>query len=351
MENEATGSGLRIRVDHVALKGIVTAIPESEIKNDAFHSQFGETAVKEIVKMIGVQTRRHSNELQTTADFCQASAQKLMTELGWSPDSIDAIVFVSQTPDYRLPATACALQARLNLRTSCAALDVNLGCSGYVYGLWLASKLIDGIAVRRVLLLAGDTSSKLINPADRATAMLFGDAGSATALEFNRDAPTSHFILGTDGAGEKNLIIADGAYRKFEHNDVRLNDADPSCLFMDGAEVFNFTLKSVPLLVNDLLAFSGIQQDAVSWFFFHQANQFMLKHIIKKLKLPIEKAPINIHRFGNTSSASIPLVMTDVGSERALNGAVVMTGFGVGYSWASALINVDQMQVNALIEI
>src|SRR5450830_1684341 len=215
MENEATGSGLRIRVDHVALKGIVTAIPESEIKNDAFHSRFGETAVDDIVKMIGVQTRRHSNELQTTADFCQASAQKLIAELGWAPESIDAIVFVSQTPDYRLPATACALQSRLKLRTSCAALDVNLGCSGYVYGLWLASKLIDGIAVRRVLLLAGDTSSKLINPNDRATAMLFGDAGSATALEFDQEAHTSYFLP----IGRVLLLAGDTSSKLINPND------------------------------------------------------------------------------------------------------------------------------------
>jgi len=351
MENEAAISGLHVRVDHVMLKGIVTAVPASEVKNDLFHAQFGEAAVNEIVKMIGVQTRRHSNDQQTTADFCQAAAQKLMSELAWSPESIDAIVFVSQTPDYRLPATACALQSRLKLRTSCAALDINLGCSGYVYGLWLASKLIDGHAVRRVLLLAGDTSSKLVNPADRATAMLFGDAGSATALEFNQDAQTTYFVLGTDGTGEKNLIVPKGAYRKFEGVDPRMVDSDLTCLYMDGADVFNFTLKSVPPLVNDLLDFSVKQRDEVNWYFFHQANQFMLKHITKKLKLPAEKAPMNIDRFGNTSSASIPLVMTDVGRDQILRGTAVLTGFGVGYSWASALITLDQMQVNSLIEI
>ena len=342
-----TDVGLRIKVEHTSIKGIVAAIPKMEIDNASFQEKFGETAVNEIVKMIGVRSRRQTSRAETSADLCQASAEELLKELKWETNTIDAIVFVSQTPDYRLPATACVLQHRLGLKKSCVAFDVNLGCSGYVYGLWLASKMIDGIAIKRVLLLVGDTISKVLNPDDRATALLFGDAGSATGIEFDHNARTSYLVLGTDGAGEYDLIVPEGAYRSSGNTD---SDLPRTFLEMDGAQVFNFTLKNVPPLVNDLLAFSALVIDDISVFLFHQANQFMLKHIIKKLKLPTEKAPININKFGNTSSASIPLLVADADIKEQLNGFAVMTGFGVGYSWAAALVDLTNLKVNQLIE-
>jgi 3-oxoacyl-[acyl-carrier-protein] synthase-3 len=345
-------SGLSIEVKNLSIKGLICSVPRQEITNDAFNEKLGITAVNDITKMIGVHSRRRALEEQTTADLCQSSAEALLHDLSWAKDSVDALIFISQTPDYRLPATACALQERLKLKKACAAFDVNLGCSGYVYGLWLASKLLDGRSVKRILLLVGETLSKVTNPEDRATALLFGDAGSATALEFDENASQAYFILGTDGGGERHLMIPEGGCKKYQGDDARLTNVDSSCLFMDGAEVFNFTLKNVPPLVNDLLSFSGYPLDKVDAFLFHQANNFMLKHIIKKLKILPERAPINIDRFGNTSSTSIPLLMADqLPNITETGGTFAMIGFGVGYSWSAALLEINSMAVNKVIEI
>lgn len=351
MTTHHSSKGMRILTEKVALRGIVSAVPSRVKQNSEFMDVFDEQVIAEVSKMTGVQTRRVAGADQTTADLCEAAARQLMHDLQWESDSIDAILFISQTPDYRLPATACALQARLGLATHCAALDVNLGCSGYVYGLWLASRLIDGVAVKRVLLLVGDTTSKTVDPTDRATAMLFGDAGTATALEFSADAMASYYVLGTDGQGERNLIIPNSLYRSKSKLDVRMQNVNPDFLFMDGAEVFNFTLRSIPSLVSDVLAFADIQIDQVDQFLFHQANTFMIRHIAKKLKLPAEKVPINISRFGNTSSASIPLLISELRETQSMSGMQVMAGFGVGYSWAATVMNFDAMLSCRLIEV
>lgn len=351
MDSQAVESGLAVKAGDFAIRGLVCAIPSNKVGNDAFHAAFGEVSVGEVVKMIGVQSRHQVGPGQTSADLCQAAAERLLTELGWEKNSVDALVFISQTPDYRLPATACALQGRLALKSGCAAFDVNLGCSGYVYGLWLAARLLDGVAVKRVLLLAGDTISKTVNPADRATALLFGDAGTATAVEFDPAAKPACFILGTDGSGEKNLIIAQGGYRQYDGADARLEGRDPACLYMDGGEIFNFTLKRVPQLVADLVALSGRENDQVELFLFHQANTFMLKHIVKKSKIAPERAPINMDRYGNTSVASIPLLLAEQIGTGAAARTVAMVGFGVGYSWAGALLEIGPLAVSRIIEV
>ncbi|MFG6468683.1 ketoacyl-ACP synthase III [Roseateles sp. BYS87W] len=346
-----TPAGKHVRVDHVALRGVVSASPRTEVRNQDLTDRFSPELIEEIGKMTGVRARRVAAENQTTSDLAEAAARELLADLGWEADSVDALVFVSQTPDYRLPATACALQSRLQLGTHCAAFDVNLGCSGYVYGLWLASRLIDGHAVKRVLLLAGDTSSKLVNPDDRATALLFGDAGTATALEYDANAPATPYVLGTDGRGEMNLIIPKSTYRGACGTTPALPESHPDYLYMNGPEVFNFTIRSVPLMVNAVLEGAGKTVNDIGAALFHQANAFMLKHIAKKLKLPAEKFPLNIDRFGNTSSATIPLLMSTMEDRQALAGDVVMAGFGVGYSWAAALVSLQQMRVCRWVEV
>lgn len=345
-------SGLAARAKNFSIKGLICAVPKRVVNNDHFFGRFGEQAVSDVVKMIGVQTRRWVNDEQTTADLCQASAETLMSELGWERRSVDALVFISQTPDYRLPTTACALQKRLQLKKACVAFDVNLGCSGYVYGLWLVSRLLDGQSIKRALLLVGDTISKTTNPDDRSTALLFGDAGSATAIEYDENVANGYFILGTDGGGERNLMIPEGGYRKYHHDDARLTGRDPSRLFMDGGEIFNFTLKSVPQLVDDLLLFSDYSREKIDAFLFHQANQFMVKHLIKKSKIPPERAPINIDRFGNTSSASIPLLISDKLPNLVSSAmTVAMFGFGVGYSWSAAVLDIRPLAASKIIEL
>jgi 3-oxoacyl-[acyl-carrier-protein] synthase-3 len=193
MNQGDTQAGMQVRVEDVALRGVVSVVPATVKSNQDFLGQFDQNLISEITKMTGVESRRISDPDQTTADIAYVAAQHLLTQLKWDVDSVDALIFVSQTPDYRLPATACLLQERLGLKIQCAAFDVNLGCSGYVYGLWLASRLIDGVSVKRVLLVAGDTSSKLTNPEDRSTALLFGDAATATGLEFEKGTAL-HFM-------------------------------------------------------------------------------------------------------------------------------------------------------------
>lgn len=352
MASVRMASGSPFTIANLAMRGLVCAVPQAEVTNASLHATFGADGVADVSRMIGVEARRRAAPGQTTADLCQAAAETLLAGLGWERDSIDALIFISQTPDYTLPATACALHGRLQLTSSCVAFDVNLGCSGYAYGLWLAGKMLDGMAIQRVLLLVGDTISKTVDPHDRATALLFGDAGSATALEFDPLAAPAYFLLGTDGHGERHLMIPASAHRPYQGDDTRLAGRDPSCLFMDGGEIFNFTLTHVPPLVNDLLALANRPREMIDAFLFHQANTFMLKHIIKKAKIPAEKARLNMARFGNTSSASIPLLVCDQLPQLTTTTlTVAMFGFGVGYSWAAALMELPPLAVNQLIEV
>lgn len=346
--------GRHIKIKGAKMVGLVSCLPNREISNSYFAEKFGESSVKDVVKMIGVEKRRWVGEHSTTRDLCSAAATKLLDGLGWSPDSVDALLFFSQTPDYRLPATACALHGELGLSPSCIAFDVNLGCSGYPYALWLGSTLIQQGAARRVLLAVGDTISKLIDQDDRSTALLFGDAGTVTALEEDSSGVAS-FVLGTDGSGAEKLIVPSGAFRHVDCGLLgkRFAGQKSEFLYMDGTEIFNFTLKVVPELIRSTIEFSGCQVDDYDAFLFHQANQFMLNHLIKKSKLPGEKVPTNITDYGNTSCASIPLLISTRLSEDITSGPMFlgMFGFGVGFSWASAALSVGPLKLCETIEL
>lgn len=341
----AVSSGSRIA-------GIVSCVPRQVVANDHFTAAFGDK-VEEVSKMTGVRERRWAAEGETTADLCEKAARRLLERLGWSAGEVDGIVFVSQTPDYRLPATACALHGRLGLSPGAIAFDVNLGCSGYPYGLWLAMMAIQTGAAERMLLLVGDTISKTVDADDRATALLFGDAGTATAIEAQAETDIkAHFILGSDGRGERHLIIPEGAYRTGFEGDETFAERRRDALYMDGGEIFNFTLKAVPALIEATIAAAGPPAEDYDAFLLHQANAFMIKHLAKKAKLPPEKVPMNIDRYGNTSSATIPLLMTsELGGRLAAGPARLgLFGFGVGYSWASASLDVGPLACVETIE-
>lgn len=328
------------------IAGVVSCVPSQRIGNDHFAERFGDK-VGEVTKMTGVQTRYWVEEGTTTSDLCEAAANRLLQDLDWDKGSVDGIIFVSQTPDYRLPATGCSLQARLRLRPGIIAFDVGLGCSGYPYGLWLAMMVVQTGAARRMLLAVGDTSSVLVDPDDRATALLFGDAGTVTAIEaadVGTDSDAT-FILGSDGAGADNLIVPQGAFRSCAGGG-RLEGRQLDKLYMDGGEIFNFTLKAVPGLIRETAAAAGRPLEDYDGFLLHQANAFMINHLAKKAKLPREKVPINIDRYGNTSSATIPLLMTtDLASSlRTSRQQLGLFGFGVGYSWASASLGVGPLR-------
>lgn len=342
----------KVTFHNIRVAGLAAAVPETIRTLEDDVRVFGEDAAK-IADSTGIKQRHVAMRL-TTADLCHAAATKLLDESAIPRNSVDVLIFVSQTPDYPLPATSCCLQSRLNLSLNCAAFDVNLGCSGYVYGLWLASSMIQSRAAGRVLLLVGDTISRNCSPEDRSTALLFGDAGTATLLEYDENSGPSHFVLGTDGSGEDYLKIRAGGSREPTNESALTkcaaeagNCRSAADLYMNGAEIFAFTLKAVPAMISDLMAVGASDIGCFDHIVFHQANRFMLKHLFKRMKLPKDKCVIEIERFGNTSSASIPLAMVSA-LRYKLQGSgvrVLLAGFGVGLSWAAASLECGSMIV------
>ncbi len=296
-----------------------------------------------MVAMAGVSKRHVVQPGITSADLCHAAARRLMARLAWSPETVSALIFVTQTPDYFLPSTSCLLQQRLGLPDTCAAFDVGLGCSGYPYGLYIAASMLHGGGHRRVLMLHGETPSRFVSPDDQATALLFSDAGSATALELD-DHPDAggHFVLHSDGSGASGLILRGGAFRDRECVDPRHR-----FLEMDGAAIFNFTIKRVPALIADTLAFAGKGVADIDAFVFHQSNRFIMKHLMKKSGLPEEGVPICIEDTGNCGGPSVAVAMTRrlVPPPPGQRRLWMLLGYGVGLSWGSALVPVDEHTV------
>ncbi|MFM0240003.1 ketoacyl-ACP synthase III [Paraburkholderia phytofirmans] len=353
MSSPDFSAGRELRTQGARIAGVVSCVPSRQVDNDYFLERFDASAVRDVVKMIGVNRRRWADAQTSTGDLCRKAGEKLLAGLGWQADSIDALIFVSQTPDYRLPGTAFVLQAEMGLPSACLAFDINLGCSGYPQALWLGMNLIQTGAAKRVLLAVGDTISKMIDPTDRSTTLLFGDAGTMTALEASDSEAAAHFIIGADGKGVRNLIVPSGGFKSYDAaGDERMAGKSPQCLFMDGGEIFNFTLNAVPKLVSRTLDIAGRDKDTYDAFLFHQANLFMLKHLAKKAGLPAERVPTNIGDYGNTSCASIPLLMTTELKHRLKEETLQlgMFGFGVGYSWASAALAVGPLTIVDTIE-
>jgi 3-oxoacyl-[acyl-carrier-protein] synthase-3 len=321
---------------------------------------FGADEAKKIALGSGVITRRVAKPGVCSSDLCFAATEPLLRELNWERDSIEALVFVSQSFDYLMPATACILQSRLGLSKACAAFDVALACSGYVYGLWIAAGLIAN-GCRRVLLLAGEVPSRMVSPTDRTTAPLFGDAGSATALEADGES-TMHFELGSDGSGHQHLIVpagpASGRLPRSPQTMARTERAGGNFrsdedLYMNGAEIFAFSLREVPPLIEKVLGRSQWSSEDVDHFVFHQANKFMLVHLAKRMGIPEEKLPLVLESYGNTSSASIPLAVTHCLRQELEQGRrkLVLAGFGSGLSWGACAAEMGPMIAPALVEV
>jgi 3-oxoacyl-[acyl-carrier-protein] synthase-3 len=338
-------------LDGVAIRGIRACVPAQSRRLED-EDLIPEAAERDrLIKSIGVVSRRVAPTGLCTSDLCQAAAEKLMAQLGWEKDSIDVLILVTQSADYVIPATACVLQDRMGLG-SCLAFDINLGCSGYTYGLWTAASLLKTLKVSgrpaRALLLAGDISTSKLLDDDRSTIPLFGDAGSATALEADDAAGPWHGVFGTDGSGGEHITVRAGAMRgsllppKVPHApDVAETLYRDARLHLNGAEVFNFTLKQVPLLAKAIFETSNSGVDDVDYVLFHQANAFMLNHLRKKVGLPEDKVPIALESFGNTSSASIPLaIASHLAEPMTQPQRLIFMGFGVGWSWGAVKLDV-----------
>jgi 3-oxoacyl-[acyl-carrier-protein] synthase III len=323
------------------------ALPLALLDNEQLASEYEGWSAAKIYAKTGIRTRHIAAPGECASDLAYCAAQKLIADERLDPSSVDFLLYCTQTPDYLLPTTACLLQHRLGLPMSCGALDFNLGCSGYIYGLGLAKALIESGQARTILLLTADTYSKLVNRADKSVRTLFGD-GAAATLIVARDEETlvGPFVYGTDGAGAQNLIVPTGGMRRpvvaqaeLVHDDSG-NARTVNDLFMDGAEIFNFTLRMVPNAVEDLLTRARIGRESVDLFVFHQANAFMLDHLRRKLRIPAEKFVVAMEQVGNTVSSSIPIALHQAQEQGQLTpGALVMlVGFGVGYSWGATLI-------------
>jgi 3-oxoacyl-[acyl-carrier-protein] synthase-3 len=350
---------MKATVKGVRIAGMRAAVPTPRHSFVETPEHMTPEEAQKLYTSIGVHARRIAPPRLIASDLCVAAAEALLDELGWSRDSIEVLVLVTQGPDYLLPATACLIQKRLGLPTSCAAFDVNLGCSGFVYGTWIASQLLSGSESKRALLLCGDVSTRLLHPDDRATRPLFGDAGTATALEASPDAPPMHVVVGTDASGAKHISIKAGGLR---HNLVEALRRPPeenatlykeAHLHLNGPEVFSFTLRAVPALMREVLEFSGLTLDEIDTFVMHQANKFILEHLRKKTGIPAEKFVVDMEEFGNTSSASIPLAichrLAGTVAERRQRAALV--GFGVGWSWGALITELGPMPRPAVIDV
>jgi 3-oxoacyl-[acyl-carrier-protein] synthase-3 len=344
----------------VAVRGIASAVPARKQTVEDLGRLFGAEEAEKIAQSTGVRVRRVARPEVCCSDLCFAAAESLLQSAQWPKESIDALLFVSQSFDYPLPATSCILQSRLGLPKTTAAFDVGLGCSGYVYGLWIAAGLISG-GCRRVLLLAGDTSTRYLAPHDRSAVPLFGDAGTATLLERDERA-TMHFELGSDGSGSRHLVIPAGiASSRLPHSTetmIRTKRADgiersDEDLFMNGAEIFTFTLREVPPLISAILKRAQWDKGAVDGFFFHQANKFMLEYLAKRMGLSPAKVPMVLEHYGNTSSASIPLAITHCARQQLEKQKMklVLAGFGVGLSWAAAALEIGSITAPELVEV
>ena len=335
---------------HAKIVYIAGFLPESVLTNEELAAIYPEWSAEKIYDKTGIKERHIASAGQTATDLAYEAALKLFSRNKVKPDDIDFIILCTQSADYILPTSACLLQNRLGLPRNIGALDINLGCSGYVYGLSLAKGLIETGSAKCVLLLTADTYSKSIHPMDKSVRTLFGDGATATAImgiESTRPF-IGPFVFGTDGSGGENLIIEAGLNRKPRTLETALEKTDSSGnirtdenIYMNGAEIMAFTLKEVPKAVENLFEKSGNIKNNVDFFILHQANKFMLEALRKKLKIPKDQCPVFLENCGNTVSSSIPFVL-----ENMLNNGMfdqekrlMLIGFGVGYSWAGCFLN------------
>lgn len=339
----------------IGIAGIACAVPDNEVTVESFKSVFGEETPAKFTAGTGIESMYKALPDQTAGDLAYAAAENLFSHLDVDRSKIGALVFVTQSPDYRRPATACVLQHRLNLSMDCLAMDVGLGCSGFVYGLQTTMSLMEKSDIEYGLLLLGETASKLVDPLDKSIVMMYGDAGAAVLLERRQDAKLST-LLRTDGDRFKSIVLPAGGFRDMYPSRVKFmcNDGIERSLYdiyMEGTSVFSFSISDVPQAINDYFIKSGTTTEDYDLFCFHQANQFIIKQLSKKLKLSKEKVPMSLNRYGNTGGISIPLTLcTNFGDSNLGTKNVLMVGFGIGLSWGVSSTEIDLNRVFSVIK-
>ncbi len=311
-------------------------LPPSVYSNDDIARDFPEWPADKIFGKVGIRERHIAGNDECASDLAVQAAEILFRK---HPEidrnSIDFLIFCSQSPDYFLPSSSCLIQDRLGLPVSCGAVDINLGCSGYVYALSLSASLVKSSVARNVLMLTGETYSKFLSSSDKSNRSLFGDAGSATLVSPEGKYRIGAFAFGTDGSKARSLIVQSGGSRHKEP----YGDSAKDFLFMDGAEIFSFTLDRIPQLVQETLSRNDMQKKDIDLFVFHQANTYILECLRKKIGIEKEKFYVCLEQTGNTVSNSIPIALAEAFSSGLMTGNVLLAGFGVGLSWAGTVLS------------
>ena len=341
---------MKATINGVHIAGIATVVPPKVVTTDSYAQFFGEKKIRRIKRSTGVESVHVVEPGVTASDLCCEAAEKLLLKLGIDKSSIDALVFVSISPDYRAPGTAGIMQGRLGLSEEIIAIDLTFGCSGYIYGLYEAALLLKG-GCKRVLLCAGDTQSTLVNEKDRSMKMLVGDAGSATIVE--EGSNTMQFYFKTVGSDYESLIIPAGGCRipVSKETSIEIEDEDGNIrskenLFMDGMGVMKFALTEVPLAMEKMYKMTGYTKDDIDLFAFHQPNKLILDYLFNSMEISEEKMPVGLQYVGNTASASIPLLLNTLyekGFDFNKNNKVIACGFGIGLSIGAVSLNLENV--------
>ena len=329
------------------LQAISYYLPEKVVTNEELVREFPEWSVEKVASKIGVSERHIAAENETSADMAVNAAQKLFEEHNIRPETVDFILFCTQSPDYFLPTSACIIQDRLGIPVHAGALDFNLGCSGFVYGLAVAKGLVLAGIAKRVLLLTAETYSKYIHTKDKSNRTIFGDAAAATLISTDGYAEIMDFSLGTDGRGAGNLMVRSGGLKNpvpicdlsFDEFD---NPKSSDHLYMDGTEIFNFTVEMVPKLVEETLINNLFKKEDIDLFVFHQANKYLLNFLRKLLQIQEDKFYYGMDKVGNTVSSTIPIAMAMAIKENKIVAGqkILLAGFGVGYSWGGCVLKI-----------
>ena len=344
----------------IGITAMAGAVPSRVVENLKYTEFFSEKSAKEVVDKVGVYERRFADAETCSSDLCFAAAQKLILDNDIDRSEIDLLIFISQTQDYRMPATACTLQHRLGLNNSCIAFDVNLGCSAFIYGMSIAYSMMQTGAIRKALILDGETRSKVYGPRDRRSAFIFGDGGVAALVEKNEKFEETTLSLNTDGSRADLIMIKAGGYRHpstpetlkervvDEYGNMRSDEQG----YMKGGDVFNFVIREIPRDIKKTIAESGKTTEDIDYFCFHQANNFINAFIAKKMKLDVNKIPHTIEKFGNTSSVSVPLTIVSELKDK-MNGkkTLMMSAFGVGMTWATGVVSFADTRISEIVEV
>lgn len=329
----------------LGIKALSTTVPKNTVKTIKQTKYFSKKHLENFINTTGVEERRIADKNTCASDLCFDAAINLFEQTDTNPEEIDALIFLSQTPDYRVPGTSIILQNKLGLDKSTIAFDVNLTCSGYIYGLFLAYSLANVSGINNVLLLVGETLSKITSENDKSTGLLLGDGGSATLINKNDKYEESYFSLNTDGASYESVIIPGGGFRNMssietltEKVDEEGNTRNEEQIRMDGLDVFSFAVSRIPKDVKNLLEFANIDLSNIDKIVFHQSNKYMMNVIAKKAKADISKMLYSIQKYGNTSGVSIPLTIADQKSKINNSDVLLLNGIGAGFSWGSTIL-------------